>query len=468
MRALLFICLTAIVASLFGCQNRNAQRSAEPPPPDRRGTLSMYPLSAPQPGPGYQAPQGYQPAPAGYSGQPAVVDMSQASTVAPMGDPPAVVGGTYYAGTPAGGEYAPQADYSGSGPSTFAERRATRPSPYAPVLTGSYQSTPTYAASYSTTTYTAPTTYAAQTTYSAPTTYTAPAATTTTTYATTTYPTLSSATTTYAPPATTTYMPPPPTYAAPAPAYTAATTSYTPSTVNYGYGTTTLASSSYRGGVEVLNIGDPPVIVRDPTGRIESSSGLSTRTTVPMVRVRGAPVGSTAPVAAGPAITFSTPNTATSYSTPPATYGQTTYGTTYSTAPAPYAAAPSPYSRTTTTYAPPATMASVPGAAAEDGIRLVPAPDVPPGNNPSDVAPSQWFEVVRPGNGPIRIGRVSSTCVCVSVRVPKRHIAAGERALVEARIVSRPPANNLTYGMFVSVLEPVNVMLDTDVTIRLR
>ncbi len=99
-------------------------------------------------------------------------------------------------------------------------------------------------------------------------------------------------------------------------------------------------------------------------------------------------------------------------------------------------------------------------------MQLVPAYDIPPGNHPNDALPSQWFEIVRPGNGPIRIGRVSATCVCVRVSVPNRHIAAGERALVEARIIKRPPANNLTYGIFVNVMEPTALTLDSDITIR--
>ncbi|MDR1744524.1 MAG: hypothetical protein LBS30_02090 [Planctomycetota bacterium] len=100
-------------------------------------------------------------------------------------------------------------------------------------------------------------------------------------------------------------------------------------------------------------------------------------------------------------------------------------------------------------------------------IRLVPAPDVPPGIHPNDAGPSQWFEIIRPGNGPLRIGRVSATCVCVGVRVPNRFIAAGERALVEARILTRPKVNNLTYGIYVNIAEPAQTVVDADVTISL-
>lgn len=119
-------------------------------------------------------------------------------------------------------------------------------------------------------------------------------------------------------------------------------------------------------------------------------------------------------------------------------------------------------------------MARQPAAPVQDvrygpnEVRLVPALDVPPGNHPNDAAPSQWFEIVRPGNGPMRIGRVSATCVCVSVRVPNRYIKAGERALVEARIVSKPPVNNLTYGIYVNIAEPIQTVVDADVTITYR
>lgn len=98
--------------------------------------------------------------------------------------------------------------------------------------------------------------------------------------------------------------------------------------------------------------------------------------------------------------------------------------------------------------------------------QLVPAPDIPPGNHPNDYGPSQWFEIIRPDNAPIRIGRVSSTCFCVGVRVPNRHIGYGERALIEARTMTKPPARTVTYGIFVNIAEPQTMVLDADVTVR--
>jgi hypothetical protein len=105
-------------------------------------------------------------------------------------------------------------------------------------------------------------------------------------------------------------------------------------------------------------------------------------------------------------------------------------------------------------------------AAAGDSIRLLPALDVPPGIHANDVAPSQWFEIVRPANGPLRIGRLTTTCGCIMARAPKRRVPAGERALIEVRTLTRPPINHITYGMYVSVLEPEKLTLDIDVTVN--
>lgn len=212
----------------------------------------------------------------------------------------------------------------------------------------------------------------------------------------------------------------------------------------YGpYDTSAYGSSSYQNHPTGLHYG--PVegtadIVTNPAaiGLIGFSSGYG-------------PVGSaypTAPRTGAPAPMPPPPGS------PAARYSGGAYPAVATTIPATYAPAPA---------------AQAPMAAGYNvgEIRLVPATDIPPGFHPNDAGPSQWFEIVRPGNGPLRIGRVSATCVCVGVRVPNRHIAAGERALVEARIVSRPQVNNLTYGIYVNIVEPQQTVVDADVTISL-
>jgi hypothetical protein len=166
----------------------------------------------------------------------------------------------------------------------------------------------------------------------------------------------------------------------------------------------------------------------------------------------------------------------------PAPYRETARGSSFSSA-APASASSSivatPASYSPVAYAPPAAQAPVvrnsayeapraPSAfaPAAGGFQLVPAYDIP-STRTNDAAPAQWFEIKRPGDGPIRIGRVSSSCVCIGVRVPNRFIAQGERALVEARVLTRPPANNLTYVIGVNIIEPRSEMLSADVTVRL-
>ncbi len=258
----------------------------------------------------------------------------------------------------------------------------------------------------------------------------------------------------------------------------------------------------------IVPIGDPPVIINN------TATGQSYTTTTSQLNQAYPGTGYAAPTYAQPAQTYAAP----AY-TPPATSGYvapypapTIVNTSYTPPTQPtystYTATPTPTStqapastQTQPNFGAPFPLSSVQPspsaeqlsdvASAQSGpsvqgnagstlpvntsvsynaseLRLVPAPDIPPGNHPSDAAPSQWFEIIRPGNGPIRIGRLTSTCVCVSPRVPNRFVGAGERALIEARIVSRPPANNLTYGIYVGVVEPVQATVDADVTISLR
>lgn len=213
-----------------------------------------------------------------------------------------------------------------------------------------------------------------------------------------------------------------------------APTSYAPTTVTtattYDAGTYTTTTTSYT----------PPTAsyVAVPTSTV---STYSSGTTYPAV-------STTYPI--------STPMATPSYSpavyqAPPATY--------YSPSPLSVPASPLPVS-----YGQPLPAADF-ASAGVTTMQLVPAPDVPPGNHPSDYGPSQWFEILRPGNGPMRIGRVSSTCVCVGVRVPKRFVAAGERALIEARTMTKPPYSTVTYGIYVNVIEPQKTVLDVDVTV---
>ncbi len=433
MRATIYAMFVIGFVVLAGCLDNGQTRYP-------RGSSSMYPLSTQQPALQegetvvYQDPGMGTVSPGGAFC--AVEDTSTASPITPITDPPVVVDNVYYPPATASTQptvvaqapapvytqqqqvYAPAQPVASAAippsrldgrPGTFAERRAARGSPYDPLLRGTpypAYGTSTFAAEAAPE-YSAPVQSAPV--YSAPV-QTAPVYT----------------------PQTQTIV------STPVPVQTASQVNYQPVPTTTRSGQT--ATVQYG---NTIILPDPPMVIRDASGRVDTV-GMPAGNTLPLVRVPA----EFAPSASGASMVQAAPPIAPVIVSPPSD--------------------PMPVYQMMPEGQPGATASAPASAAMARELRLVPAPDVAPSYRPNDAAPSQWFEIVRPGNVPIRIGRVSSTCVCVSVRVPNRFIGAGERALVEARIVSRPPVNNLTYGIFVSVLEPVNTMLDADVTIRLR
>ncbi len=434
MRATIYAMFVIGFVVLAGCLDNGQTRYP-------RGSSSMYPLSTQQPALQegetvvYQDPGMGTVSPGGAFC--AVEDTSTASTITPITDPPVVVDNVYYPpatstpqpvavaqapapvytqqqqvyapAQPAAPAAIPPSRLDGR-PGTFAERRAARGSPYDPLLRGTPY--PAYGAS----------TFAAE---AAP-----------------VYSTPVQSAPVYSDPVQTApvYTPQPQTIVStPVPVQTAPQYTYQPVPTTSRSGQT--ATVQYG---NTIILPDPPMVIRDASGRVDTV-GMPASNTLPLVRVPA----EYAPSTSGMAMVQAAPPIAPVIVSPPSD--------------------PMPVYQMMPEVQPGVVTSAPIGATEMAGeFRLVPAPDVPSSDRPNDAAPSQWFEIVRPGNGPIRIGRVSSSCVCVSVRVPNRFIGAGERALVEARIVSRPPMNNLTYGIFVSVLEPVNTMLDADVTIRLR
>lgn len=399
----LFLSLFAVgVFVLAGClANSTREEYASAP----GGSRAMYPLSTQTgggPAVGAADPALY-PDPAFDGGYSEMEDpyagagpISQPVYSTPMAGAPVMT----YQQAPVAQRELPERHADGR-PMTFAERRMARGSPYDPILRGT------------------------------PYTYSTPAPT----YVPQTQPVAAYSTAPVAVQPVQTYVP----QTQPSVTYSPAPVTYQQTTMAAQYPgqviTTPGSTTVIRGGTVMLP--DPPMVIRDQSGRIETV-GLSSSTTVPLVRVPSqyAPGVSSAAVPAAPPIVpqiVATPATAVS--------APVQSGGLYIAAPATYAAA---------------------------ALQLAPATDIPPGNHPNDVAPSQWYEIIRPDNGPIRIGRVSSTCVCVSVRVPNRFVPAGERALIEARTVSRPSVNGLTYGIYVAVLEPVSTTLEADIVVSTR
>jgi len=90
----------------------------------------------------------------------------------------------------------------------------------------------------------------------------------------------------------------------------------------------------------------------------------------------------------------------------------------------------------------------------QGGMSLAPASDVAVQDYAGDVGPAQVFEVVRPLDQPLTLGRVHTSCTCVKLSSEKTSFAAGERALITMRVVDHPVAGNV-YMIDVEVRAPI-------------
>ncbi|MDR0363182.1 MAG: hypothetical protein LBJ46_10950 [Planctomycetota bacterium] len=105
----------------------------------------------------------------------------------------------------------------------------------------------------------------------------------------------------------------------------------------------------------------------------------------------------------------------------------------------------------------------VDGVFDHEGFSIAPARDPQPRQYSHDPGPTQAFEIVRPGQGPIRIGRLHTSCSCLELSAAKRDFAQGERALLELRNVKPTVGGGATYSFFVQITEPVRETLRYDV-----
>lgn len=79
-----------------------------------------------------------------------------------------------------------------------------------------------------------------------------------------------------------------------------------------------------------------------------------------------------------------------------------------------------------------------------------------------DLAPPQLFEIVRPGNQAIELGRLYTSCVCVALEAEKSSFAAGETAIVRLRNVRLSPPQGQMYAIYVQMRSPVRTVLRFD------
>ena len=104
--------------------------------------------------------------------------------------------------------------------------------------------------------------------------------------------------------------------------------------------------------------------------------------------------------------------------------------------------------------------------AAIDGIRVVPATDVPGKVYTEDYGPSQVLEIIRPDMGPISVSRLGATCSCIQAFMAKKVFAQGERAFVEIRNVKPSQTGGAEYGVFVVLTSPYRAALQAEVFVK--
>ncbi|MCC8108000.1 MAG: hypothetical protein LIQ30_02920 [Planctomycetes bacterium] len=98
-----------------------------------------------------------------------------------------------------------------------------------------------------------------------------------------------------------------------------------------------------------------------------------------------------------------------------------------------------------------------------DGIRVVPAPDMPAPLYTDDHGPSQVLEIVRPGNGPVAVDRLLISCSCLLAEMEKSEFAQDERAFIVVRKIKPSPQPGATFALFVGIREPVRIVLQYNV-----
>lgn len=105
--------------------------------------------------------------------------------------------------------------------------------------------------------------------------------------------------------------------------------------------------------------------------------------------------------------------------------------------------------------------------AAASGLSIVPAVGVTAPNYAGDKGPAQVFEVLRPENTPVTLGRFYMDCTCVRASTDggKTRFAADERVLITVRQVDDAPEGGATFQLTVQVNKPGQAILTQPVTV---
>ena len=83
-----------------------------------------------------------------------------------------------------------------------------------------------------------------------------------------------------------------------------------------------------------------------------------------------------------------------------------------------------------------------------------------------DLAPTQLFEIVRPSNQRISIGRLFTSCTCVVLEADKTTFEPGEPAIVRLRNIHATPPQGQMYAVYVQLNSPIRTVLRHDTFVR--
>ncbi len=104
------------------------------------------------------------------------------------------------------------------------------------------------------------------------------------------------------------------------------------------------------------------------------------------------------------------------------------------------------------------------GVMSEAGFYITPVGSG--GQNYGDLAPSQLFEIVRPGNQAISIGRLFTSCSCVRLEADSYSFAPGQPAVLRLRNVIATPPQGQNYAIYVQITSPIRTTLRFDTFVQ--
>lgn len=111
-------------------------------------------------------------------------------------------------------------------------------------------------------------------------------------------------------------------------------------------------------------------------------------------------------------------------------------------------------------------MRNVNAVPEHQGFRINPAYDSAAPMGAGDLAPVQAFEILRPQDRPVTIGRLYTSCTCIRLEAPKRSFGPNERAILQLRNISPTPLNGQVYAIYVQIISPINTTLRFDTFVQ--